>query len=378
MASDLFGLFGGCVDMWLRRARQKILFTSASLCMTVTSAFAEDAQRLYRSAHYLGRGDTGLATADGPDSIYYNPAGIAQGQGVFGQLIFLSPHLEFSDDARNMATELQDENADIPSILRKRVGKNQHIGLYNSTAIIFRRAALSVFNAQTTDILVFKSPESGGLEAVKARLFTNNGVAFSLAQDFMDKRLFIGTNIKYLHRGTVSLDANITDAESLGNMEASDLLKSGIGTSVDLGLIYKFKGLVQPSIAATVQNVGGTTFRRLTDEAPPPSPLKQIINLGFAIQPQSQMSKFKLLGEIWDITSRQNSSRFKKIHLGTELSVRDMIGFTAGLSEGWSSGGFYLDFRLLRLDAGIYIQEVSDRAGIRPDKRLMFKLTMGL
>jgi hypothetical protein len=207
---------------------------------------------------------------------------------------------------------------------------------------------------------------------------TNNGVAFSLAQDLLDKRLFVGANIKYMHRGTASLDANITDAESLGNLETSDLLKSGIGTSADLGLIYKFNGLIQPSIAATVQNVGGTTFRRLTDEAPPPSPLKQIINVGFAIQPQSQLSKFKLLGEIWDVTSQVNTSRLKKLHLGAELSVRDMVGFTAGLSEGWSSGGLYLDLRLLRLDAGIYIQEVSDRAGIRPDKRLMFRLTMGL
>ncbi len=364
--------------MRLRQAKHKFFFAAAYLCMSFSPIFAEDSQRLYRSAHYLGRGDTSLATAEGPDGLYYNPAGIAQGQGVFGRLIFLSPHLEFSDDARNMATELQDENADIPSILRKRIGKNQHIGLYNSTAIIFRRAALSVFNAETTDILVFKSPESGGLEAVKARLVTNNGIAFSLAQDFMDKRLFVGANIKYLHRGTASLDANVTDAESLGNMQSSDLLKSGIGTSADLGVIYKLNGLVQPTVAATIQNVGGTSFRRFTDESPAPSPLKQIINLGFAIQPQSQLSKFKLLGELWDVTSRLNSSRLKKIHLGAELSVRDMIGFTAGLSEGWSSGGLYLDLRLLRLDAGIYIQEVSDRSGIRPDKRLMFRLTMGL
>lgn len=364
--------------MWLRKARLNILLASASLGISVTAAFAEDAQRLYRSAHYLGRGDTGLATADGPDSIYYNPAGIAQGQGIFGRLIFLSPHLEFSDDARNMATELQDENADIPSILRKRIGKNQHIGLYNSTALIFRRAALSVFNAQTTDILVFKSPESGGLEVVRAQLVSNNGVAFSLAQDFMEKRLFVGANIKYLHRGTASLDVKITDAVSVRKMETSDLLKSGTGASADLGIIYKFNGLTQPSVAATIQNLGGAAFSQSTDEAPAPSPLKQIINVGFAIQPQSLMSKFKLLGEIWDVTSQLNPSRLKKIHLGAELSVRDMIGFTAGLSEGWSSGGLYLDFRILRLDAGVYTQEVSDRAGIRPDKRLMFRLTMGL
>lgn len=364
--------------MWLRQANLRALIAYAGLCMSMPPAFAEDSQRLYRSAHYLGRGDTGLATAEGPDSIYYNPAGIAQGQGVFGRLIFLSPHLEFSDDARNMTMELQDDNADIPSILRKRIGKNQHVGLYNSTALIFRRAAFSVFNSATTDILVFKSTESGGLEAVKARLVTNNGVTFSIAQDFMDQRLFVGVTAKYLHRGTASLDALLTDAESPSNMKNSELLKSGTGTSADLGVIYKLSGMTRPTIAATIQNVGGVAFKRLTEDAPPPSPLKQIVNIGFAIQPQSLMSKFKLLGEVWDVTSQINTSRFKKIHMGAELSVRDMIGFTAGLSEGWSSGGLYLDLRLVRFDAGMYVQEVSDRAGIRPDKRLMLKLTMGL
>jgi len=349
----------------------------ALLTIEATIAKAEDSQRIYRSSHYLGRGDTGLATADDYEAIFYNPAGLAQGQGIFKRVIFLSPSVEFSDDARNMATELQEDNADIPSILRKRVGKNEHLGLYNMTAIVFRRAALSVFNAETTDILVFKSPESGGLEAVKARLVTNNGISFSIAQDFLNQSLFVGANIKYLHRGTAMLDANITDADSVSNMSSSDLLKSGIGTSADLGVIYRLPGLLQPAIGVTINNVGGASFRPMTNDADAPSGLKQVINIGASVQPQSKMSKFKLLGELWDVTSQLNSSKIKKLHLGAELSVKDMIGVTAGLSEGWSSGGIYFDVRLLRLDAGMYIQEVGDRAGVRPDKRMFFRLTMG-
>lgn len=344
----------------------------------VPAAHAEDSQRLYRSAHYLGRGDAGIAVADDHEAIFYNPAGIAQGQGIFRRAIFLSPAFEFSDDARNMMNALQDEDADVPEVLRKRIGKNQHIGLYNTTSLVFRRAALSIFNAQTTDILVYKSPEAGGLEAVKAGLVASNGIAFSLAQDFLKQSLFVGATIKYLHRGTAKIDANITDADSLGNMDSSDLLRVGIGTSIDLGVIYKLPGLIQPSIAATINNVGTAKFRRMSDEAGTPETLKQAVNLGFAIQPQSRMSKFKLMADFWDIASQVNKSTIKKLHLGADLSVLDLVGFTAGLSEGWSSAGLYMDMRFMRFDSGIYIQEMADRAGVRPDRRMFFRLTLGL
>ena len=355
-----------------------LTFLAAVACVHATNVFAEDAQRLYRSSHYLGRGDTGLAVADDHEAIFYNPAGLAQGQGIFSRAILLSPAFEFSDDARNMMTELQDENADTAAILRKRVGKNQHLGLYNATALVFRRAALSIFNGQTTDILVYKSPEAGGLEAVKARLVTSNGIAFALAQDFLNKSLFVGANVKYLHRGEAKLEANVTDADSLGNLDSSDLLRAGIGTSVDLGVIYKFPGLLQPTVAATINNVGAAPFRQMSDEAAEPNGLKQVINLGVAVQPQSKMSKFKLMAELWDISNQVNKSTIKKLHLGGDLSVLDTIGFTAGLSEGWSSGGMYIDLRFFRFDAGLYIQEMAERAGVRPDKRYFFRLTLGL
>ena len=358
--------------------KKTLAYLSVAAAMVSSNVFAEDAQRLYRSSHYLGRGDAGLAIADDHEAIFYNPAGLAQGQGIFNRAIFLSPAFEFSDDARNMMNALQDEDADTAEILLKRVGKNQHLGLYNSTALVFRRAALSIFNGQTTDILVYKSPAAGGLEAVKAQLVTSNGIAFALAQDFLNKSLFVGANVKYLHRGQAKLEANVADAESVGELDSSELFKSGMGTSVDLGVIYKLPGRLQPSVAATINNVGGANFKRMSEEAGTPDGLKQVVNLGVAIQPQSKMSKFKLMAEIWDVTSQISKSTIKKLHLGGDLSVLDTIGFTAGLSEGWSSGGLYVDLRFLRFDAGVYIQEMAERAGVRPDKRLFFRLTLGL
>ena len=134
---------------------------------------------------------------------------------------------------------------------------------------------------------------------------------------------------------------------------------------------------METSIGATINNVGGTSFSALSDSAGAPTPLKQIVNLGVAMEPGTKISRFRLLGEYWDATNALKTSHLKKIHLGAELSVKDAIGVTAGLSGGWTGGGFYIDLYLLRLDGGIYIQEMDDRVGVRPDKRLFMRLTAG-
>lgn len=354
------------------------LLSSLSSALFCTGfARAEDDQRIYHDAYYLGRGDTGIAVADDQQAIMYNPAGLAQGKGIYKRTILLSPMVEVSDDARNLANELQQDNSDIPATLRKRVGKNEHIGVYNLTALVLRRAAIGLVSGATTDILIYKSPENGGLESVDANLRQTNGATFSLAESFWDERVLIGGTFKYLQRGQAKFSANVTDADALKDLKASDLYGAGTGTSTDLGLMIKGKSRIEPSFGVVAHNLGTTHFSPLSSSTPEPDPLKQTIDIGVAVQPGTKISRFRLLGEYWDATNSISIDPYKKIHLGAELSIRDVVGFTAGLNQGWSSGGVYIDLYLLRLDGGIYIQEVGDRAGVRPDKRLFVRVTAG-
>lgn len=352
-------------------------FCAAIGYLTSSHLYAEDDQRLYRSAHYLGRGDTGIAVADDHEAILYNPAGIAQGKSIYKKIVLVSPMVEFSDDARSLVSELNADDADVSAILKSRVGKNEHIGLYNLTAIVLRRAAIGVVAGATTDILVYKSPDNGGLESVDAKVRQTMGPTFTLAESFWNETVLIGGTFKYLQRGQAQINANITDADSLKNLQESDLYGVGYGTSSDLGLMIKGGGMLQPAFGLTVNNLGGTTFTPTSSDAPVPDPLKQTVNLGFAVQPGTKISKFRLLGEYWDATNALNTSPYKKLRFGGELSIKDSLGFTGGIAQGWSSGGLYLDLVVLRIDGGIYIQEVSERAGVRPDKRLFVRVTAG-
>ena len=126
-----------------------------------------------------------------------------------------------------------------------------------------------------------------------------------------------------------------------------------------------------------MRNAGGTKFKASSATAPTPDPLVQVVDVGAAIEPGTKFSKFRLLAEYWDITNALSKDTYKKTHFGAELSVRDMFGVTGGMAQGWSSAGMYIDLYVVRLDGGVYIQEMADRAGIRPDKRLFLRLAAG-
>ena len=62
-----------------------VLFAATSATGALGRSIQEDeAPQVYRSATFLGRGDSGIAIADDEDSLFYNPAGLALFERPFG------------------------------------------------------------------------------------------------------------------------------------------------------------------------------------------------------------------------------------------------------------------------------------------------------
>lgn len=361
----------------IRLAGALITMCISSLCLA-PPALADDQQRIYRSAHFLGRGDTGIALADGEDAIFYNPAGIAQGKGIYKTTVLASPMLEVSNDTRTLATQLLAQDGEMIATLRKYVGKPQHAGFYNFSGIVLRRAALGLIASGTTDILVSKSAETGGLEQISAEMANTAGATFTLADSFWDETLLIGATGKYLYRGEAAIELSVLDQENFQNLDTNDLLGFGTGFGVDLGIMLKGKGHSEPAMGVTVHNVGTTRMSsELAAESSALKDLKQSINVGFALQPGTKFSKFRLLADYHDVTNVYGSNVLKKIHLGGEISVTGMIGVTGGLNQGAPGAGIWFNAWLLRVDLGMYTEETGDRVGTRPDRRLYARIRAG-
>ena len=359
--------------------RKKSLFGLGLLGLLFINniADAEDQQRLYRSAYFLGRGDTGIAIADDEDAIFYNPAGLALGKGIYKKTVLVSPLIEVSEDTRSLAKQMLAQDGTSISTLREHVGKPQHAGLYNFTGIVLRRAALGAFASATTDLLISKDPESGGLEKLSANLVNNAGLTFSLADTIFSENLMVGVTGKYLYRGVADIDVSVIDAKEFQSKKSSELLGYGTGAGADLGLMYLVPGRTPRSFGISVLNVGHMPIIKTNEDSADLDKLKQTVNVGLALEPGTQFSKFRLLVDVWDVTNSISKNALKKIHVGGELTVRDFIGFTVGINQGAPSAGFYVDMYLARLDIGMYTEETDDRVGTRPDRRLYLRLKMG-
>ena len=158
---------------------------------------------------------------------------------------------------------------------------------------------------------------------------------------------------------------------------------SGSGTGVDLGFVYQTEGRTNFSVGLTVSDVGNTILVPDKETTSPKSEralkdIKQTVNTGIAIETGAQSSKFKILLDARDLLSATGQDPSKRLHVGTELSLKGFIVFTGGMNQGYPTFGTFMDIRFLRIDMGIYGEEIGEQAGSRPDTRYYFKLHLGL
>lgn len=331
---------------------------------------------LYRSPHYLGHGDAGVAVADDLEAIFYNPAGIASGKGLYKGTVLLSPTLEASAQAKDLARQVFVEGENNADTLRHYLGKNIHFGLSNASALIFRRAALGVLVNTQTDLMIAKTAEARGVESVSATLAANRVATFSVADSFWNERFQVGSTIKYILRNEAKVEANIIDAANISDQLAADKAgqdRQGIG--VDLGLMYKHPSA--PWRLGLHMENAGTTYLRATESEAHPRRLPQIVTLGWAYEMAAKMDTLRILADVRDIAGSTEKSAVKRLHLGAEMSVARIIGLNAGLNQGYPTAGIYLNLYVLRCDIGTYTQEIGSAAGLRPDQRYYFRLMAG-
>jgi hypothetical protein len=331
----------------------------------------------FKSGKMLGRGHSGLSTADEEDAIFYNPAGLAQGKGIYKKTVLLSPMLEFSSDTRDLIREVAVEEKTDVETLRKHIGQPQHLGISNFSGVIFRRAAIGLFGNGQSDILISKSPEAGGLEQFDASADILGGLSFSLADSFFHKSLFFGITSKYLYRGEAGIHADLAEYDELQKIDPADSLGMGTGLGLDFGLMWRGEGRVQKNFGLTVKNIGQTAIDPIDDANNAAGPIEQTINIGTSFVSAAYLSQIEFHFDVWDLTGAYTDNFYLKTHLGAELNLKKFIGLSAGLNQGYPTVGMFFDVYFLRLDLGAYTEEVGDNAGTRPDKRFYFRLAGG-
>lgn len=335
---------------------------------------------MYQSAHYLGRGNTGIAEADNQEAIFYNPAGLAQGEGIYKRFIFAAPQIELSSRTKTIYNRLEVEEKGQAETLKDEVGKPLHLGVSNLSALVFRRAALGAYADSDISAIVRKHPDFGGLETVDAEFVSNRVLTFSIAEAFVGDHLLLGVTGKFIHRTTSDLEANIVDAEEIKSMRDGDALRVGTGRGLDFGFMWKSGKntfLTEHSLGLTLNNAGGSSFHAV-DHRRAPDNLKQTLNFGYAYSMGTQYSRLKLLADYRDMTGVNETNPLKRIHLGSEINFANFIGVMGGFNQGYPTAGLFLNTYLVRVDLGVVTHEAGDRVGTYPDQRYYLRIMAGI
>ncbi|SMF21857.1 conjugal transfer protein TraF [Pseudobacteriovorax antillogorgiicola] len=337
-----------------------------------------EGSRIYRSAYYLGRGDTGIAAADDHEAIFYNPAGLARGKGLYKETVFASPTLVISNDTKDLARKYLVEEDNSASTLREHVGKNQHVELNNFSGIVFRRAALGAMVSSANNVLLYKSPENRAVEVLDADSTTNVAGTFSMAEGFFNQFLLVGTTIKYVAQTYSEVSVNVIDSSNISDQlgdSANQSTYSGLGA--DLGMMLQWDGRSPFSLGLTIENVGGLKLISDTEGVNDRS-LPQTINAGAAIDTGTKLSRLKFFLDVRDLSNQVSDNFLLKTHIGGELSFANFFGMTFGINQGYPGVGAFVDAVVFRTDIGVYTQEMGSFAGSRGDTRLYLRLVTGI
>ncbi len=353
--------------------------TALAAFIQSTGVQADERDRLYKSAYYLGRGDTGIAVADNYEAIFYNPAGLAQGKGIYKETVLASPMIEGSYATKDLARKIALEDSVSPETLAEEIGKNQHIGVYNFSGLVFRRLALGALVSNQTNLLPKLDATQHGLPVVSANTTTNQVMTMSLAEQYWGGAMCLGITGKYIYsRSTAEASIPLAEAESaISQLQDQHLLNTGTAGGADLGIMFRTSSKRAPfSLGLTIENVGGISFSGATPEDKLKR-LPQMVNLGMAIEPGTQFSRIKLLMDVRDLEGNSDSSALKRIHIGTEISIGPLFGITAGFNQGYPTAGTYLNLYVVRVDIGSYTEEMGEKIGERPDQRFYLRVMAG-
>jgi hypothetical protein len=356
-----------------------------------TTGVAKDTKWTHYGLRPLAMGNAYVAVADDYNALFYNPAGMARLKEWTGE--FLNPGLELSKNTVTFANDLSKfaggSNAEgtkgVLELLEGQTGKNQHLALQWTPHLIFPGFGFGLGLDFNTTLAIHREI-SADLD-VGPRVI----VPFSLATNFFEDRLSVGTTVKLVARGGVDREFSIqdieafskkdetkTDAEKATEKKIDDYVEGGVGAGVDVGLLFTPEPTMEPTLGISITDVGGTPYKQQDvggTALGAPDVRLPAVNTGLSLKPWKSGDMY-LLGAVDVHAINQPYSYSKKVNYGMEWGFMEWIKFDVGLHQGYLTGGFQFDVPLLTIRAVTYSEELGETAGQNEDRRYALQLKL--
>jgi hypothetical protein len=357
-----------------------IILTLAFIFGSAYNITAKGLPRLYTGVRPLGMGGAFTAVSDDENALFYNPAGLAKNFVVGDMEVVIPlpvPLIEISENSVDLFSDAQDTDFDdtgeVTDLLRKNVGKHQHLRLALFPSVGFQVANVGLQVGALGQATVDADIRNPAFPEAVTDIVIDYGLLVGAGMKLPWTGLSAGATLKALSRQSLNEVYTATDISdpNFGD-RIDDDMKSGAGASIDIGVMYKlpFVPVVDTTAALVVQNIPEMDMGDAED-------IKTQVNAGVAVE--KSFVGFTLIGALdyLDIGNNigEDDDWAKRLHLGAEVKLPTILSLRAGLNQGYWTAGATVDLWIIRFDVASYAEEVGAHAGQREDRRYVGQIS---
>lgn len=343
------------------------------------SALFQQFPMLYQGVLVEGMGGAFTAVADDSNAPFYNPAGLDNIQDSSFQILNISADVTYPSLYPNLYNNIQSDsnlsgNAQTAAFLNTfgsyanqslyaRVGNYSNYTTHDfAIGLLTNNQMLGIPNASPTTTNV------GSLAAL-----SDSGIVLSGAYGFFNHHLQVGGTLMGIYQMFENLpQISVSQATSISSTLSSNL-NDGFGLVGNLGAIYHFDAPLNPTIGASILNVGTASFGAAGS-------LPQIINGGVGIDPDIGFGRLLADIDYVDVTNYlyyTGDSLWLHTRVGVQYQFPAILTLSAGLYEGYPTFGVGVDLWAVEVNASYYTEEASPVPGLNPDHILALQVAFG-
>lgn len=343
------------------------------ILLLVLPAHATELFETHSNARAMGMGGAFVTLVEDDESLWYNPAGIANNGGVYWTIV--DPRVGLSDPTvLTTLTNLTDPLL-FASTLDTLYGEPIWLGASAKTAFMAPYFAAAYYYDVDASILV-DNPVSPTLET---NYITDTGYAFGMGFGF-GSVMQMGFAAKYVQRtgvrktwGTQTIADIVAGNSSPNVIFDSFSAAQGVGYAFDYGLNLTAPTPVQPTLSFVWKNIGNTRFRPSLGSQAPPTEIQDMV-VGGSLKLDFPIVNITPTFEVRQIDNA-DAQIGQKLHMGVEIGL-PLIDIRAGLYQGYYSYGVGLNLGVLQIDAATWGTELGGYQGQLESRRYMVQATI--
>jgi hypothetical protein len=169
--------------------------------------------------------------------------------------------------------------------------------------------------------------------------------------------------------------------ETSTTLDWGSIVSEGGAIAGDAGLILTAPWTLLPTLAATVHDIGRTTFNQgegLTyKNGRKPADVPQTVDVAIGLFPiHSNQLRSSFTIEYRDVlTASEETDHYRRAHVGLELNYADFMFFRGGMNQRYWTAGGELAIQKFQFQIASYGEEIGTPTAFKEDRRYIGKFS---